>query len=94
VDAGPPGENAAGELPPEQAASIASAADAPNVARIIRKIAINWDYHFCSPWSAPRKVSIIQLVKRSHSLACENEASAEVTKVLRVASNEILALEF
>jgi hypothetical protein len=73
----------------------------------MRKIAIKSAYHFCSLWSAPRKVSVIQLVKHSHNLACgevrrrgdekvyevENEASAEETKVLRVASNEILAIK-
>ena len=104
---GPPGENSAGELPPEQPASIASVADAPSAARIMRRIAIKLDYHFCSLWSAPRKVSIIQLVKHSHDRACDdvvaaatirstrvdNEASAEETKVLRVASKEILVLE-
>src|ERR1700722_7437947 len=103
---GPAGENAAGGLPPEQPASIASVADAPSAARIMRKISIKSAYHFCSLWSAPRKVSVIQLVKHSHNLACgevrrrgdervyevENEASAEETKVLRVASNEILAI--
>src|SRR5580698_1656704 len=98
---GPPGENSAGELPPEQPPSIASVADAPSAARIVRKIGIKSDYHFYSLWSAPRKVSIIQLVKHSHNRArddvvaagtirstrVENEASAEETKVLRVASN-------
>jgi hypothetical protein len=64
----PPGENSAGELPPEQAASIASVADAPSAARIVREIGIESDYHFYSLWSAPRKVSIIQLVKHSHNL--------------------------
>src|SRR5580658_7437644 len=90
---GPPGENVPGELPPEQPPSIASVADAPSAARITRKIAIKLAYHFCSPWSAPRKVSVVQLVKHSRSTRFENEASAEETKVLRVASNEILALE-
>ena len=65
------GENTAGELPPEQAASIASVADAPSAARIVRKIGIKSDYHFYSLWSAPRKVSIIQLVKHSHR-ACDD----------------------
>src|SRR5580692_2502671 len=63
---GPPGENAPGELPPEQPASIASVADAPSTAWIMRKIAIKLAYHFCSLWFAPRKVSVIQLVKHSH----------------------------
>src|ERR1700722_14391622 len=67
---GAAGESAAGGLPPEQPASIASVADAPSAARIMRKIAIKSAYHFCSLWSAPRKVSVIQLVKHSHNLAC------------------------
>ena len=38
---GPPGENTADELPPEQPASIASVTDAPSAARIMQNIDIN-----------------------------------------------------
>src|SRR5450755_1211770 len=64
---GPPGENTADELPPEQPASSASVADAPSAARIMRNIAIKSDYHFCSLWSAPRKTSIVGRRQRESS---------------------------
>src|SRR5580698_8763997 len=60
AEPGVPGDSAAGELPPEQPASITSAADAPSAARSSRKIAIKSDYHFLLHWFAPRKVSIVQ----------------------------------
>ncbi len=62
AEPGATGDNAAGELPPEQPASIASVADAPNAAQSLREIAIQSDYHFLLHWFAPRKVSIVQLV--------------------------------
>src|SRR5450755_573307 len=85
---GPPGENTADELPPEQPASSASVADAPSAARIMRNIAIKSDYHFCSLWSAPRKISIFQLVNsRKRDISSRNKGF-----VGRLQEN--LALEF
>src|SRR5579863_850238 len=93
---GSPGENGAGELAPEQPASIASIADAPSAAWIVRKIAIELAYHFCSLWSAPRKVSVVQLVKHSHNEGRKRGISRRNKglegRLQRDSSTEILAV--